>query len=205
VARWALAWTVGLAGTVRALSGSGADRSAPVVVALAGLLAAAVVPPVFVRGGPLETLRWTRGYLVPACLARLHGALAVALLGAAGAGVALGGGVAVSPPVVGAALLHAALVGALAAGLAPRAGCTLSTACMVLVVAAGAGAAELGGAPPVPPLVAPPGALAVRLLVGGEGRAALAGWMLLGAVGVWSAAHGAGPAASTRSGARARV
>jgi hypothetical protein len=204
VARSALAWTVGLAAIARAVAGHAAfDRTAPITVALAGLLAAAAVPPLFVRGGALETLRWTRGRVVAACLARLHGALAIALVGAGGAGVVLGGRPAVSFGVLGAALLHAALVGAVAGALAPRAGCAFATVSTLLVVAAGAGASEFDPLEPAPPLWTPPGALAVRLLAGGGGHVPLlAGWIALGILGMWSVAHRAAP---MTGGARAHV
>jgi hypothetical protein len=195
VARSALAWTVGLAAIARAVVGhAAADRTAPTTIALAGLLAAAAAPPLFVRGGALETLRWTRGRALAACLARLHGALAIALAGAGGAGVVLGGRQALSLGVLAAALLHAALVGALAGALAPRAGCAFATVSTLLVVAAGAGASEFDAPGPVPHLLTPPGALVVRLLAGSGGHVPLAGWFALGILGVWSVARQAAPA-----------
>jgi hypothetical protein len=206
VARTALAWTVGLAAIVRVVSGHAApDGISHTIVALAGLLAAAAVPPLFVRGGPLEALRWTRGRLVAACLARLHGAVAVALIGAGAAGVVLAGHAGLTPRLAGAALLHAALVGALAGALAPRLGCAFATVCAVLVVAAGAGASAPGEAPPGAPPWTAPGALAVRLLAGHGGLVPLAGWVALAALGVWSLARRVDPVTSATGGARARV
>jgi len=195
VARSALAWTVGLAAIARVVVGhAAAHQTAPTTIALAGLLAAAAAPPLFVRGGPLETLRWTRGHALAASLARLHGALAIALAGACGAGLVLGGRQAVSPGVVAAALLHAALVGALACALAPRAGCAFATVSTLLVVAAGAGASDLDAPGPVPHLLTPPGALAMRVLTGSGGLVPLTGWCVLGILGVWSVARQAAPA-----------
>jgi hypothetical protein len=206
VARSALVWTIGLAAVVRVVGGGATpDRTPPTMIALAGLLAAAVAPPLFVRGGPLEALRWSRGRLVAACLARLHGALTVALLAAVGAGVVLGGRWGASPAVIGVAVLHAVVVGSLAGALAPRAGCAFSTAFLVLMVAVGAGASEVGTAEPVSRLLIPPGALGVRLLVGGGGHVALTAWIVLGVLGVWSLARRAGPVPPRMRGLRARV
>lgn len=206
VARSALAWTIGLTSIVRVVGGDAApDRIPLTIVALAGLLAAAAAPPLFVRGGPLEALHWTRGRLVAACLSRLLGAVTVALIGATAAGVVLAGGAGLSPGLTGAALLHAVLVGSLAGALAPGAGCAFATVGTVLVVAAGAGASELGAAAPVSSPWTPPGALAVRLLAGGGGFVSLAGWVALSALGLWSLARRVGPVMPATGGARVRV
>jgi hypothetical protein len=206
VARSAVAWTVGLAAIVRVLSGHAApDHGPSTIISLAGLLAAAATPPLFVRGGPLEALRWTRGRLMAACLARLHGAVALALVGAGAAAVVLVGRSGLSPGLAGAALLHAVLVGSLAGALAPRAGCAFATVCAVLMVAAGAGMAESGAAVSAPDVWAPPGALAARMLAGGGGHLPLTGWTALGALALWSLARGARPVTTTLGGVHARV
>lgn len=204
VARSALAWTIGLAAIVRVLGGHAApDRTAPTVVALAGLLAAAAAPPLFVRGGPLEALRWTRGRLVTAaCLARLQGAVVFALVGAGAAGIVLAGKVGMSPGLAGAALAHAMLVGLPAAALAPRGGCAFATVCAVLIVAAGAGASELGDPAH---LWSPPGALMSRMLAGGGGHPLLTGWTALSVLGLWSLARRARPVAPMTGRDHARV
>jgi len=205
ITRSSLAWTIGLAAIVRVVSGP--PTSAQVsgaVVALAGLLAAAAAPPLFVRGGPFEALRWTRGWPLTAALARLAAAITIAALGAAAAGRVIGPVSAEPLRTYGGAALHAALIGALAAALAPRAGCAWATVCTLLLVAAGVGAVELDGVVGSGGVLLPPGALLgpVRTLGAGS-TALLVGWSGLALLGMLSLAHRARPAGSRARGARA--
>ena len=208
VARSALAWAVGLATIVRIVSGPApVGQASDAVVAFAGLLAAAAAPPLFVRGGPLEALRWSRGRPLAATLARLAAATTAAVSGAVAAGMVLGSAGSGPVAVIGGAALHALLIGTLAATLAPSAGCAPATVSMVLLVAAGVGMVELGADPSVAWVLPPPGALLTHAVRdGGMGRIALlAGWAGLGLLGVRSLAGHARVARSRAGGPHAGV
>jgi len=205
IARSALTWTIGLVAIVRVVSGppTSAQVSAA-VVALAGLLAAAAAPPLFVRGGPFEALRWTRGRPLAAVLARLAAAIAIAALGAAAAGRVFGPVSVELLRTYGGAALHAAVIGALAAALAPRAGCAWATVCTVLLVAAGVGAVELDGVVAARSVLLPPGAVLGPAWSGGVGSTALLlGWTGLAFLGMLSLAHRVRPTRVRARGARA--
>ncbi|HEX9633128.1 MAG TPA: hypothetical protein VGA02_11765 [Gemmatimonadales bacterium] len=189
VSRAAVGWTIGLAALTRILAGPPPGAVTPAFVALAGLLAAAAGPRPFVRGGPFESFRWVGIRPTLAAAARVAGAAAFSCLGAAAAAVALAGTAALRPGAVAAAALHAAVIGAVAATLAPAWGCATATVLPLLLVAAGAGAPYaahvLEGGPPVVPF-APPGQLIVNLADGGGPTVVpqLAVWLGLAALGV---------------------
>jgi hypothetical protein len=181
VPRAAFGWAVGLAAITHVLGGpppGGAIR--PAVIAIAGLLAAAAGPRAFVRGGPFESFRW--GALPPplAAVGRLGGVILVACLGSMGVAFALGGSVALEPALLAGAAMHAAVIGALGAALAPAWGCTTATVLPVLLVAAGVAVPEvsvstvLSLAVPLPP----PGVLVTGVL---DGQGVMTGVRL----GVW--------------------
>lgn len=192
VARSAVTWTVGLATIVRIAGGVALPAQMPgAMVALAGVLAAATAPPVFVRGGPFESLCWSRGRLLLAVLARLAAAVTISLAGAGAAGIVLGGTLAEPARAVGGALAHAVLIGALAATLAPTVGCASATVWTLLLVAAGVGVWELGSGEPAIPVLPPPGALLADPR--GGHALALAGWAGLAALGTLALAARARP------------
>jgi len=187
IARSALTWTIGLAAILRIVTGPATPGPAvDTVVGLAGLLAAAVAPPAFVLGGPFEALRWTRGHVHAATCARLAAVVSIAALGALAAGAILG----TTTSVLGRVVLHAAVIAALAATLAPAVGCAPATVTTLLLVATGVGVTQLSGASPLQGVLPPPGALlAVDPPSAGAARAALlAGWAGLGMAGVASLA-----------------
>jgi hypothetical protein len=192
VARSAVAWTVGLATIVRIAGGVALPGHLPgAMVALAGVLAAATAPPVFVRGGPFEALSWSRGRLLLAILARLAAVVTISMAGAGATGIVLGGTLAEPALAVGGALAHAVLIGALAATLAPASGCASATVWTLLLVAAGVGVWELESGGAALPVLPPPGALLADPW--GGHPLALAGWAGLATLGVLALAARARP------------
>jgi ABC-type multidrug transport system ATPase subunit len=188
VSRTAFGWAVVLAALTRILAGPSPEAVGPMLAGLAGLLGAAAGPRPFVRGGPFESLRWVGIPPTAAAAARVAGTVAFASLGAAAAGFALAGPAALDPRALTGATLHAAVVGGLAAALAPGVGCQAATVLPLLLVAAGAAAPYgrdvIGTGPPA--ALAPPGVLVARLF---EGRivgpaAGIGLWLTLAALGV---------------------
>jgi hypothetical protein len=161
-ARTAAGWALGLAVLARVAGGPlSADRMVGLAVAFGGLLGAAAGPRLLVRGGPLETLRWAWLPGGAVALARVVGAVNfAALIVVAVTAILSDSGLSV--PVIAAAVGHAGLVTALAAGLAPRFGCSTTTGLLISLV--GAGVAYQGywvavGAAPWGGVLTPPGAL----------------------------------------------
>lgn len=187
--RAAFGWAIVLAALLRILAGPSAEAVGPVLVGLAGLLGAAAGPRSFVRGGPLESLRWIGIHPAAAAAARLAGAVAFSCLGAAAAAVAVAGPAAFELRVLVAAAAHATVIGGLAATLAPGFGCQIATVLPLLLVAAGAGAPfstyVIEAGPPLVPLP-PPGMLIVGMLEGRLGAHAprLVPWVVLVVLGV---------------------
>jgi ABC-type multidrug transport system ATPase subunit len=189
VSRAAVAWAIGLGALARILAGPSPDAVAPVLVGLAGFVAAAAGPRPFVRGGPFESLRWVAIPPAAAVAARLAGTVIFSCVGAALAAVAVAGPAPFALPGVAAAAVHATIIAGLAAVLAAGFGCQAATVLPLLLVAVGAGGpytlslSEAG--PSVAPLP-PPGTLVAGLLDGRVGATVprLLVWLSLVALGV---------------------
>jgi hypothetical protein len=119
VPRAAVGWAIGLAALTRVLAGPPLETAGSAFVSLAGLLAAVAGPRPFVRGGPFESLRWVGIPPLAAAAGRLAGTVAFSCLGAAAAAFAVGGGPAVGLATLAGAAVHATVVAALAAAMAP--------------------------------------------------------------------------------------
>jgi hypothetical protein len=184
-ARTAAGWAAGLAVLARVVGGPvPPDRLLTAAVAFGGLLGATAGPRLLIRGGPLETLRWAFLPGVGVALARVLGAVAFAGGATAVVVVILGE----STPAVGAlgaGVVHAGLVAALAAGLAPRVGCSATTGLLTLFVAAGIARESypaVTGAPAWVGALTPPGVLLENAVAGVPGTALrLCGWMVIAA------------------------
>jgi hypothetical protein len=191
VARTAAGWALGLSVLARVAGGPlPPGRVVGLAVAFGGLLGAAAGPRLMVRGGPLETLRWASLPGGAVVLARVLGAvgfagvvvaIVTALLSASGLTVA----------VTAAAVGHAGLVTGLAAGLAPRFGCSTTTALLTAFV--GAGVAHEGyrvvvGVPHWVGALTPPGALLADAVAGRPASVVLLGcWFLVAGVALANA------------------
>ena len=189
VPRAAVGWTIGLAALIRVLAGPPLGTAGPVFVSLAGLLAAVAGPRPFVRGGPFESLRWVGIRPRAAAAGRLAGTVAFSCLGAAAAAFAVGGPPAVGIATLAGAAVHATVIAALAAAMAPGLGCTPATMLPLLLVAAGSGSPYASyvieaGFPVVP--LPPPGMLIIDLLEAARWEAVppLGVWLALAALGV---------------------
>jgi hypothetical protein len=184
-ARTAAGWAAGLAVLARIVGGPvPPDRLLTAAVAFGGLLGATAGPRLLIRGGPLETLRWAFLPGAVVALARVLGTVAFAG-GATTVVVVILGDSAPAMGALGAGVVHAGLVAALAAGLAPRVGCSATTGLLTLFVAAGIAHESypaVTGAPTWIGALTPPGVLLEDAVAGIPGTAVrLCGWLVLAA------------------------
>lgn len=183
VARTAAGWALGLSVLARVAGGPlPPERVVGLAVAFGGLLGAAAGPRLMVRGGPLETLRWASLPGGAVALARVVGGMgfAAAVVAVVAAFLSDSG---LTMAVTAAAVGHVGLVTALAAGLAPRFGCSTTTGLLTVLVGAGVaheGYRAMVGAPHWVGVLTPPGALLADAVAGRSASAVLLGcWFLV--------------------------
>jgi len=184
-ARTAAGWAAGLAVLAHVVGGPvPPDRLLTAAVAFGGLLGATAGPRLLIRGGPLETLRWALLPGAVVALARVLGAVGFAG-GATAMVVVILSESAPALGAVAAGVAHAGLVAALAAGLAPRVGCSATTGLLILFVAAGIAHESypaVTGAPAWVGALTPPGVLLESAVAGVPGSAVrLCGWFVIAA------------------------